>query len=261
MVFYNPDTTMPKSSYLTERQWSKLFSYLITHPQIKVGSIARLRRFVEAVFWMLRSGAQWRLLPSEYGHWNTVFKRFNAWSKNHVWEGLFDFCAHDPDLEFVSIDTTIVRAHACSAGYRKDSQKEEALGRSRGGFSTKIHAKVDALGNPLKLSLTAGNASDFSQAEDLICEDTNRKILADKGYDSNDLLLKGLMNGCEMVIPPKANRNYQRKYDSHTYKERQVIECFFGKIKHFRRVFSRFDKAAQSFLSFICLASAHVWLR
>ena len=167
----------------------------------------------------------------------------------------------DPDLEYVSIDTTIVRAHACSAGYRKNSQSEEALGRSRGGFSTKIHAKVDALGNPVKLQLTGGNSSDIKCASELIGGDSECKILADKGYDSNDFLIQGLMNDCEMVLPPKKNRKLQREYDEHIYQERHVVECLFGKIKHFRRVFSRFDKAARNYLSFVCLASTHVWLR
>ena len=252
---------MPISSYLKDRQWSKLLEFLRTDPKVKVGNPAKLRIFVEASFWMLRAGCAWRLLPREYGHWNTIFKRFNAWSQNGVWIRLFDFSVEEPDLEYVSLDTTIVRAHACSAGYGKDSQAEEALGRSRGGFSTKIHAKVDALGNPLELRLTGGNVSDIKCASDLIEDDIGRKILADKAFDSNDFLIQGLMNDCEMVVPPKKNRNLQREYDEHVYQDRHVIECFFGKIKHFRRVSSRFDKAARNYFSFVCLASTHVWLR
>ena len=142
----------------------------------------------------------------------------------------------------------------------RDSQAEEALGRSRGGFSTKIRAKVDALGNPVKLLLTGGNVSDIKCASELIGV-SECKILADKGYDSNDFLIQGLMNDCEMVLPPKKNRKLQREYDEHIYQERHVVECFFGKIKHFRRVFSRFDKAARNYLSFVCLASTHVCLQ
>ena len=123
------------------------------------------------------------------------------------------------------------------------------------------YMQVDALGNPIKLQLTGGNSSDIKCASELIKGDSYRKILADKGYDSNDFLIHGLMNDCEMVVPPKKNRKLQRNYDKHVYKERHVVECFFGKIKHFRRVFSRFDKAARNYLSFVCLACAHVWLR
>lgn len=77
-----------------------------------------------------------------------------------------EFCAKDPDLEYASIDATIVRAHPCASGY--GNQAVQGLGRSKGGFSTKIHAKTDALGNPLKIIITAGQESDFTKASELI---------------------------------------------------------------------------------------------
>ena len=80
------------------------------------------------------------------------FKCFNAWSKKNIWDKLLQFCVQDPDLEYIMIDATIVGAHACAASY--GNQKDEGLGRSKGGFSSKIHAKVDALGNPLKFIVT-----------------------------------------------------------------------------------------------------------
>lgn len=158
-------------------------------------------------------------------------------------------------------DSTVVRAHACAAGYRAGDQSQEGLGRSRGGFSSKIHFSTDALGNPLRLIVTEGNASDISCASALINGIDASVIIADKAYDSNDFLIEGLLNGCAMEIPPKKNRNYQREYDTHTYKERHLAECFVGKIKHFRRVFSRFDKSMKNFLAFLYLAASHIWLR
>ena len=93
---------------------------------------------------MTRSGTTWRFLPGEYGKWNTVYKRFVAWRDKNIWNKLHQFFIQDSDLEWVSIDSTIVRAHASAAGYKKNQQEKEALGRSGGGFSTKIHALVDA---------------------------------------------------------------------------------------------------------------------
>ena len=75
-------------------------------------------------------------------------------SKKDIWNKLLQFCIQDPDLEYIMIDATIVRAHACAAGY--GDTREEGLGRSKGGFTSKIHAKVDALGNPLKIIITPG---------------------------------------------------------------------------------------------------------
>ncbi len=86
-------------------------------------------------------------------------------------------------------------------------------------------------------------------------------MLADKGYDSDAFVLKLRDSGAEVVIPSRVNRNQQRAIDEHIYKERHLIECCIGKLKHFRRVFSRFDKLAKNYLSFVYFASAIVWLR
>jgi len=96
------------------------------------------------------------LIPENYGSWRTIHKRFKRWADYGIWERLFVTVQDNPDFEYIMIDVTIIRAHACSAGYNKDSQNQEALGRSRGGFITKIHALSDALGNPLKFILTPG---------------------------------------------------------------------------------------------------------
>jgi transposase len=152
---------------LSQEQWDKILEFLRRQPGVYVGVEQQCRRFVEGVLWMLRSGAQWRLLPEGYGHWNSVFKRFDRWSEKGVWEAMHRFFVDDPDMESVLIDSTIVRAHPCAAGARK-SEEDPALGRSRGGFSTKIHVKVDALGNPLEFLLSAGQVSDVSQAPALL---------------------------------------------------------------------------------------------
>jgi transposase len=70
---------------------------------------------MEAIYWIVRTGAQWRKLPREHGKWNSMFSRFNAWTKKGIWSELMNFCIQDPDLEWVMVDTTIVRAHPCAA--------------------------------------------------------------------------------------------------------------------------------------------------
>ena len=144
---------------------------------------------------------------------------------------------------------------------KSGGQEAQALGRSRGGFSTKIHIAVDALGNPLRLILTAGQRHDSPQAAHLIEDYEPQALIADKGYDSDSLIEAITAKGIKVVIPPKKNRLEPREYDRHLYRERHLIECFINRIKHYRRVFSRFEKLSKNYLGFLSFVSALVWLR
>ena len=109
---------------------------------------------------------------------------------------------------------------------------------------------VDALGNPLRFILTPGQRHDITQADLLVKDLENTMLVADKGYDSNALVQQLEEQKSIAVIPSRKNRKQQRDYDKHVYKERHLIECFLGRIKHFRRIFSRFDKTATASMSF-----------
>jgi transposase len=137
----------------------------------------------------------------------------------------------------------------------------QSLGRSRGGFSTKIHLATDALGNALRFILTSGERNDITQAEQLVENFATDYVIADKGYDAEPFIMKLKDRNFAVVIPSRVNRKEQREIDTHLYKERHLIENQIGKLKQFRRVFSRFDKLAKNYLSFIYFASTVVWLR
>jgi transposase len=144
---------------------------------------------------------------------------------------------------------------------KNGGQAAQALGRSRGGFSTKIHLNVDALGNPLRFLVTAGQCHDSTQAAALITALVFDRLIADKSYDVDAFLQLLAERGAEAVIPPRSNRKEQREYDKHLYNERHLIECFINKIKHYRRIFSRFEKLAKRYLSFLSFVGALIWLR
>ena len=138
---------------------------------------------------------------------------------------------------------------------------EQALGRSRGGFSCKIHVTVDGLGNPLRLLLTAGQRHDSTQARALLEGFDFERLLADRGYAAEDFIDYLLAHGIEAVIPPHQRAKVLRDYDTWLYRERHLVECFINKIKHFRRLFSRFEKLDRSYLGFLHFVSALIWLR
>jgi transposase len=120
---------------------------------------------------------------------------------------------------------------------------------------------VDALGNPLRYLLTAGQRHDITQAEALIADFDFERVIADCSYDSEEFIKTIVGKGAEAIIPPRKNRKQSREYDKLLYKERHLVECYFNKIKHFRRIFSRFEKLDKSYLGFLSFVAVLVWLR
>lgn len=140
-------------------------------------------------------------------------------------------------------------------------QHLQSFGRSRGGFSSKVHATTDALGCPTRFVVTGGNKSDCSHAIETLSGQCAEAVLADKGYDTNEIVDTVVNMGAEAVIPSRSRRLQQRAYDRHLYKERSAIECMFNKLKQFRRVATRYDKLASSYLSFLHIAGIGLWLK
>jgi transposase len=123
-------------------------------------------------------------------------------------------------------------------------------------LSTKLHLAVDAAGNPLRLILTAGQIADIDCAHALVDELRYGALIADKGYDANVLVASIEASGAQAVIPPRSNRLTPRFYDQQLYRHRNLIERFFNRIKHYRRIATRYDKLARSYLAFVQLACA-----
>jgi transposase len=128
-------------------------------------------------------------------------------------------------------------------------------------LSTKIHAMVDALGNPIAFFLTPGQAHDLEGADALLPQMRADALLADKAFDADERVIEPLLAaGKKLVIPPKSNRKIQRIFDREMYKARHLIENFFCKLKQYRAIATRYDKTARNFLAAIHLAAAVIWL-
>ena len=135
------------------------------------------------------------------------------------------------------------------------------IGCADHGFSSKLHAAGDSLGNPLAFRLTAGQQGDAPQAPPLLGHRRAQAVIADKAYDADAILAAVAAGGALAVIPPRATRIHQRATDWHLYRQRHKIENLFGFIKHYRRVFARFDKLERRYLAFVHLVAACILLR
>ncbi|MEU9085073.1 IS5 family transposase [Streptomyces sp. NPDC048357] len=260
------------------------------------------RQVVNGVLWRLRTGAPWRDLPERYGPWQTVYERFARWEADGTWARLLEHVQVRDDTEgrvewTVAVDSTINRAHQHAAGARKKgaadgdeledpvgSQTRQALGRSRGGLTTKVHLAVDGRGLPLSIVLTSGNVNDataFGQVLDgtrVPRADTGRprtkptRVLGDKAYSSRAIRHLLRRRGIAVTIPERRDQTANRRRrgrlggrppacDKEPYRDRNVVERCFARLKQFRAIATRFDKLADRYRAGVVLASLILWLR
>jgi transposase len=216
---------------------------------------------VEAILWRTRTGAPWRDLPEEFGPWQTAYNRFNRWAKAGRIGRIFEILKVGVDGEWQCLDASIIKVHQHAAGAR--SQDDEAIGKSRGGATTKLHALCDANGNPTKLLLTPGQTSDVKAAPSLLAavEEGAEAIIGDRAYDAT--FLRKMINdlGMTPVIPFRSCTQEGRRvgYDRFLYRQRHLIENLFCRLKHFRAVATRYDKTARNYLATVVLASTFLW--
>lgn len=144
--------------------------------------------------------------------------------------------------------------------FPKKETTDEALGRSRGGFSSKLHFAVDAQGHPLEIRLGPGEEHDVNRAEELLGSHAPDSVIADKGYDCDRFIATIRRRGAEAVIPPRSNRTTKRRWNKRKYKSRNLVERFVNRIKHYRRIATRYEKTARNYLGFVHFAATLVML-
>ena len=241
--------------WLSDEAWASVEPHL---PKNQPGA-RRLddRRVISGILHVLKVGCRWCDCPSEYGPSTTVYNRLNRWSHRGFWLKLLDALVDAGAVtKSTAIDSTYVKAQRAAFGAKR-GRSHQAIGRSRGGWTTKVHALTDVIGRPYALMLTAGNVSDVKAAPALLERaDRMRYLLADKGYDA-DRLRRSLRDaGAVPVIPGRRNRKRTIRYDKDRYRGRHLIENAFCRLKDFRRVATRYDKLAANFLSGVALATA-----
>ncbi|MDM1302727.1 IS5 family transposase, partial [Acinetobacter indicus] len=186
---------MPRTM-LTDQHWSKLENIF---RNFRIYLKQNLRNFIEAILYRIRTGCPWRDLPAAFGKPNSIFKKFSRWSKDNKLLKIFKLISSDADLEWVFIDASHVRAHQHATGI-----KDQAISKSIGGNSSKIHLAVDSHGNPVQFLIEDGTTHDVKVAPKLVNNidlHETEILCADKGYDSESLREQIEKTGTQANIP------------------------------------------------------------
>ncbi|WP_385117929.1 IS5 family transposase [Streptomyces sp. NPDC059134] len=305
---------------LTDDEWAVL-EPLLPVSNNRCGRWRDHRQVVNGIIHRLSTGVQWRELPERFGPWKTVHKRHLLWSADGTWEMLLQHVLALADAEGnidwdINVDSTSVRAHQHAAGapkpgaagtaqlFKRGSRKigsgvdhgesaapaggggaaGEALGRSRGGLTTKIHLAAEGKCRPLSMVITPGQRADCTQFEPVmekICvprrgrgrpRRTPASVSADKAYSNRKIRSYLRKRGIRHVIPEKKDHKAARLrrgsrggrppgFDKERYKDRNTVERAIGKLKQFRAVATRYDKRGYVYLGTVTAAAVVIWLR
>jgi transposase len=204
---------------------------------------------------VLISGCRWKDAPPVYGPRKTLYKRFQRLAAEGIWSTMFHTLATagGPPAE-VLIDSSAVKA---SLGvWRKGGERSQAIGRSRGGRTTKIHALTDKYCRPIAFLLTGSQVADCVAADTLLDQMSAIDLVhGDKGHDTNAVRRKIVATGAAPNIPPKSNRIWKNCFSPYLYRNRNAIERMFGRLEDFRRIATRHDRLARNFHAAVCIAA------
>ncbi|MFF2013889.1 IS5 family transposase [Streptomyces sp. NPDC058195] len=276
---------------LTDAQWARIEPLLPDRTPKRGGRWRDHREVVDAIAFKFQTGTQWVHLPEKYGNWRGVYNRLRMWAVDGTWERVFTALVAQADADedvgwAVSVDSTIVRAHQHAAGARKkgapdDEPDDHAIGRSRGGLTTKIHLAADGRCRPLAFVLTAGKAGDAPAFTDVMARLRVPRprgrprtrpdvVLADKAYSSRAIRSHLRRRGIRTVIPERADQQANRRqrgqaggrppsFDRKAYKQRNTVERCINRLKQWRGIATRYEKTATNYLAGLHIAGIFLW--
>lgn len=298
-------SSVPRRLRLSDEQWERVRALLPSSAGRRGRPWADHRRVVEAIVYRYRTGIPWRDLPVRFGPWQTVWARHRRWAGDGTWDRVLAVLLARADAAgqidwVVSVDSTINRAHQHATNTRRPEvcrgtahahgpqphhePPGHAIGRSRGGLTTKVHHAVDGRGRPLAVVVTPGQAHDGQTLPvllgDLRVARTGQgrprtrpdALLADKAYSSRAIRQTLRARGIKAVIPERRDQKGHRRrrghqggrapsFDREVYKGRNVVERSFALLKQWRGLATRFDKLAIVYRSAVALAAVLVWAR
>ncbi len=216
-------------------------------------------------------------MPERFGKWTTIYSRFRRWTAQGVWQRVFtrvlELADRAGQLDWSThfVDGTVVRAHPCAAGAR-GGQQHEALGRSRGGFGTKIHLRAEGHGRPFAFVPSGGERHEAAFFDELMRTGAVKRggrgrpkirpvqVVGDKGYSYHRIQRDLRRRGIRVVVPRRTNQPSRATFDAVTYRERNRVERLVGRMKRWQRVATRYEKRASHFAAVVTVVAVLEWL-
>ncbi len=258
---------------MTDAQWRWLEPHLPPEKPWTGRPNEDHRRILNGILWIDRTGAPWRDLPQRYGLVGTVSSRFYRWRKAGIWQRILSDLQAEADdggeidwsIHFV--DATVVRAHQHAAGARRDggtsekAQAREALGRSQGGFTTKVHLRAEGNGRPITAVLTGGERHEQIALEAVL--DHGAIWRPGRGRPRLRPRARAHLRRRHIrpVIPAKKNERRQPGFDRESYRLRSRVERLINRLKHLRRIATRYEKRAANYLAMLHIGMILLWLK
>ena len=228
--------------------------------------------------WILRTGAPWRDLPERYGKWQSVATRFYRWQKAGIWQQVLENLQADADaLLKARLAGSLCRwqRDSCPSTcgwWKKGGEQEEKLGRSRGGFSTKIHIRCEGKGKPITFLLSPGERNESIFLEQLMEQGTVKRsgrgrprirpsrLVGDKGYTGRRIRNYLRRRGIRFTIPRLSNEPRRGPFSREIYRQRNIVERAINRLKQFRRIATRYEKLAANYTAMLAIACILLWL-
>lgn len=214
---------------------------------------------LSAMFYILRTGVPWRDLPAGYGPWQSVYTRFRRWGACGLFTRMLAVLAEDAEGALRHLDCSHIKLHQHGAN-PPGGQLAQAIGRSKGGLNTKLAAAVEARGRAVAVALAPGQQHDQKAVLPLLPALRGNRAVGDKGFATGAFYRRLQYQGIRACLPPKHRERLTAPFHRGYYRLRHHVENFFCRIKRFRRISTRYDKLAATFLSFVQLAAIIDWL-